>query len=317
MDLNSKSTICALVTTYNHQAFIGQCLDSILSQRTHLPFKIVVSDDCSTDNTQSIIREYAQKYPDRIVPILRNKNIGFHSNFISSLEACQADWVAWVEGDDFWCDTMKISKQMGLIDSDPEAVICFGKANSIDLNRIGFIENKIFGPPDNFIKKTYSRNDLLRSNFVHTSTIVFKKEAINPLPEWYSNWHLGDWTLLLVALKKGHAVFLNEVVSTYRIHTGGMWSSTSFEKKFLQQERLITFLISIEDNLKSIRILNFNLASQKIGLFFIYMTERKYSLAFSKIFDVVANFFQTDWDKQLVINYASKALKLVNFIRKK
>jgi glycosyltransferase involved in cell wall biosynthesis len=76
--MNKKVTIVS--TSYNQEKYISQTLDSIIIQKTNFPFEVIVSDDCSTDKTPEIIREYAEKYPGIIKPIFREKNIGSISN---------------------------------------------------------------------------------------------------------------------------------------------------------------------------------------------------------------------------------------------
>ena len=65
-------SICCL--TYNHAAYIRECLDGFLMQRTDFPVEIIVHDDASTDGTQDILREYQARYPDRFHLILQTEN---------------------------------------------------------------------------------------------------------------------------------------------------------------------------------------------------------------------------------------------------
>jgi glycosyltransferase involved in cell wall biosynthesis len=59
---------------YNHEPFLRQCLDGFVMQKTNFKFEAIVHDDCSTDGSADIIREYADKYPDIIKPIYEKEN---------------------------------------------------------------------------------------------------------------------------------------------------------------------------------------------------------------------------------------------------
>ena len=103
--------------TYNHYNFISQAIDSILQQKTKYEYEIIIGDDYSKDGTQEILKEYKQKYPDIIKLILREKNIGATNNFYDVLLKCKGEYIAILEGDDFWCDENKIQKQLNFLDN--------------------------------------------------------------------------------------------------------------------------------------------------------------------------------------------------------
>src|ERR1035438_6131598 len=78
---NAEPKVGVLMITYNHEKFIAQALESVLMQKTDFPFELVIGDDCSTDGTREIVREYSQKYPEIIRAHLRERNIGAKENF--------------------------------------------------------------------------------------------------------------------------------------------------------------------------------------------------------------------------------------------
>ena len=77
---NKDPYLSVVVITYNHEKYIKKCLDSILEQNIDFPIEIIISDDCSTDNTQRIIKNYHKRYPEIIKPILRSVNVGASKN---------------------------------------------------------------------------------------------------------------------------------------------------------------------------------------------------------------------------------------------
>ena len=85
--------VTVLVTTYNQEKYIAQALDSVLAQKTDFPFEIYVSEDCGTDGTRDILREYARRYPQIIRLNLREKNVGISRNWYEGLCAARGDYV--------------------------------------------------------------------------------------------------------------------------------------------------------------------------------------------------------------------------------
>ena len=83
-------------------------------QKTNFRFEAIVHDDASTDGTATIIKEYAEKYPDIIKPILETENqYSKHDGSLRRIvdEACLGGkYVAWCEGDDYWIDALKLQK---------------------------------------------------------------------------------------------------------------------------------------------------------------------------------------------------------------
>jgi len=101
-------SICTL--TYNHEKFISKAIESALEQKCSYKIEMIISDDCSTDNTVEIIKEYAAKYPGIIKPIFNAKNLGPKKNNVQCLTACTGKYIAGLEGDDYWTDTYKLHK---------------------------------------------------------------------------------------------------------------------------------------------------------------------------------------------------------------
>ena len=90
-----------IMPTYNHERFIAQAIESVLAQQTNFEYRLNIADDCSTDNTQTIIKDYAQKHPDQIRTVLSPHNIGIvHKDRLSIkvLKLCTAKYVALLEG---------------------------------------------------------------------------------------------------------------------------------------------------------------------------------------------------------------------------
>src|SRR4051794_11773039 len=114
--------------TYNHEPFIAQALDSILMQQVSFDHEILIGEDCSTDRTREIVRAYRQRYPDKIRLQLPETNRGMMQNFVAVLAAARGDYVALLEGDDYWTAPDKLARQVAYLDAHPECAICFHDA---------------------------------------------------------------------------------------------------------------------------------------------------------------------------------------------
>lgn len=108
--------VSVLLITYNHEPFIAQAIESVLMQRTSFDYEIVIGEDCSTDNTREVVRSYAQAHPDVIRPLFREHTMGLSANNMTALSVCRGEYVALLEGDDYWISDQKLEKQVALLE---------------------------------------------------------------------------------------------------------------------------------------------------------------------------------------------------------
>src|SRR3954469_6898978 len=117
--------VSIIIVTYNHDKYVIQALESILAQKTTFPFEILISEDCSTDKTREIVMQYAERNPERIRLFLSECNI--NTNFVVSraIAAARGDYLALLDGDDFWISEAKLQQQAEFLDQRPEFSLCF------------------------------------------------------------------------------------------------------------------------------------------------------------------------------------------------
>jgi glycosyltransferase involved in cell wall biosynthesis len=114
--------VSLLIISYNQQDYIGEAISSAVAQ-DYDNLEIIVSDDGSTDDTPSIITEWARRYPSKIIPLLNQQNCGITKNCNRALEESTGEYISLLGGDDVLLTT-KISRQVAWFLSKPDAVLC-------------------------------------------------------------------------------------------------------------------------------------------------------------------------------------------------
>ncbi len=215
-----KPKLSVYCITYNHGPYIAEALESFLAQKTNFEFEIVVGDDASKDHTQEVLKEYQQRYPDKIRLLLNQVNRGAIYNFIDTYDACQGEYLALCEGDDFWIDPLKLQKQVDFMDQHPDFSMCFHNAEA------RYQDNS--APPylinDHTQKKVVTVDDLIGNKetwFMATASIVLRKTFLPKLPAWMPQSKSGDIPLNILMTQRGPAGYMDEVMSVYRKHAGG------------------------------------------------------------------------------------------------
>lgn len=207
--------------TYNHAKYIQQAIESILDQVTSFEFELIISNDCSTDDTDDVIRRTLQNHPkgNRIKYFAHPKNIGMMVNFKYALDQCSGDFVALCEGDDFWTDLYKLQKQVDFLEQNPEFSICFHKVSILENEQI----------TEDIINKNTpeitSIKDLAQKNYMHTPSVVYRNGLIDEFPDYFVKSPIGDYFLHMLNAKKGLIKFINQDMAVYRVHNSSYWSS--------------------------------------------------------------------------------------------
>ncbi|MDB4925229.1 glycosyltransferase family 2 protein [Mucilaginibacter sp.] len=216
-------SVCCI--TYNHKQFIAQSIEGFLMQKTNFPFEIVIGDDCSTDGAADVIKEYKEKYPDKIKLTSGNKNVGAHENMRNIVEACVGKYIALCDGDDFWTDPYKLQKQVDFLEQNPGYVICCHYTRVIDTDY-----NTLHVDP-NPVPLVHTYHDLLtgKQTETKTATVVYRNiPEVNQVfyKPWYFNVFAVDKLLKIFATySTGLKIYvMPEVMSCYRNHVGGIWS---------------------------------------------------------------------------------------------
>lgn len=252
----SDVIVSVCVITYNHCNYIKQCLDGILMQQTNFSFEIIVNDDCSTDGTAEIVKEYESKHPQLFKVTYQTENQyskgvrGMFPRFC--FPRARGKYIALCEGDDYWTDPLKLQKQVDFLEKNKTYSMC-GHNCVIYLESTSIFKNYEIG-----ISGTYTLNDIVTRNvYCPTLSVLFRRSAI--MDEVFSKYKIMvDMSLAYHLLKYGLGYCLSDKMAVYRVHKGGVWSGVSENKQLLFNLNARMSICEVErDDLSSIFLANY------------------------------------------------------------
>ena len=222
--------VSVYVLTYNHGKFLRQCLDGIIEQKTSFAFEIIAVDDCSTDDTRVILKEYADSYPSLFRLVLLDENWYSQKRCKTSriaLPLARGKYLAICEGDDFWTYPLKLQRMADGLECNPE-YSCFFHSFAV--------KNETDNPALTYsprlpAKKDVDFYDILIEPQIQTASCLIRLDSLQPferITEIYEHGHTApntDIILFAILLTKGRIHGIPDKWSVYRIHDKGIWSS--------------------------------------------------------------------------------------------
>lgn len=297
-------SICSI--TYNHAPYIRQCLDGMLMQQTNFAFEIIINDDCSTDGTTEIIREYAEKYPEIIKPIFHEENQyqkgvrGIFAKFV--FPKANGKYIAICEGDDYWTDPLKLQKQVDFLETHPDYSVCFHKCQSYIQaeSKLGEIFPVGFNEPFTFDINYF----LSRCSWItHPLTCLFRRSSINW--ETYNQCKITKDLSLFYFLLKGHkGYFLPNVMAVYRIHSGGVWSKATNDQRIYADLETMKSIHDVENSELSAKMLRLYFESS-LKLAFLIQNYKK----LTPYFKLITPWYGTAFPLKLLIHTIYKSIR--------
>jgi glycosyltransferase involved in cell wall biosynthesis len=202
--------------SYNHERYIEQMLQSLAAQKRNFNLEIIIGDDASTDDTQKIITKFEDSYEGNITTVLRKKNIGAANNVYDVYQRANGRYIAVCEGDDYWSDEHKLQKQFDFMEANLDYSICFHPVEIIDDTVSSGMPASLY--PD--YKEGFTLDKLLETNFIQTNSVMYRSRDYTNLPE---DIMPVDWYMSLLHAKHGKIKYIDNVMSVYRKHHGGIW----------------------------------------------------------------------------------------------
>jgi glycosyltransferase involved in cell wall biosynthesis len=229
--------VSVLVVTYNHEKFIRQALNSVVMQQTAFKFEVLIADDCSTDATAAVVREYETAHANiRLLPT--DDHGGITRNYQRAFAACRGEYVAILEGDDYWICPAKLSLLSTYLDQHPECVFCFHR-----IIRHDEVADKALALPpivNGNKSQTFTARELARRNFIGgLSACFYRRSAIAGLDPGIWKLKFREWPFNIVMAQQGLIGYVPEIMSVYRAHPGGIWSLRPPAEHFRQLSEII------------------------------------------------------------------------------
>jgi glycosyltransferase involved in cell wall biosynthesis len=221
--------LSVLMITYNHERYIAQALDSILMQQVNFDFEVVIGEDRSTDTTREIVSRYKNLYPNKIRLLLHDSNIGMLNNLAQTYAACKGEYIALLEGDDYWTSKNKLQFQVDFLDAHSECSICFHPVSVLSEETTNSTSFPDF--PAHHSKKINTIEDLLSENFIPNCSTVFRNNLITIFPPWFFQLRQGDWSLHILNAEHGTIGYLDSNMAVYRMHPGGVWTKEKWTSR--------------------------------------------------------------------------------------
>jgi glycosyltransferase involved in cell wall biosynthesis len=227
----TNSLVSIAVISYNQESTICECLDSLLSQKCNFQFKIIISDDSSSDNTATICKVYSEKFPEIINLNVNPTNLGLMKNYISTLKRCQSKYIAFCAGDDFWCDTLKLQKQVDFLESNS----AFGVVRTA---------NKIYYQNENryVLDNSYTKEigDILTHSLYgpigSAASVVFKRDLLDNINfnDFFNyKFSVEDYPLHALLASQTKCGYIGDVTCVFRNWDGSLSHPVNTEKKVL------------------------------------------------------------------------------------
>lgn len=218
----ATTRLAILLVTYNHSKYVRRALESILFQDIELDYEIVIADDASTDDTREVIREFLEVNGKTNFRFLDySRNLGITKNYQRSVYACNSEYVAILEGDDYWINTGRLRILLNHLHVHRECV-------GVSSNYFVSIEERAEFYPRVPVRAEWSYIDarmLIRDNVIgNFSTCMYRTKALSNLPPKMFDGESYDWIFNICLMKHGLIGFYNEPLSVYNVHLNGTWS---------------------------------------------------------------------------------------------
>jgi glycosyltransferase involved in cell wall biosynthesis len=211
--IEKKPKVSVCVVTYNQEKYIRQCLQSIVDQKTDFPFEVIVSDDCSTDGTRAIVRDFADTYPELIKPFFHEENMGAYKNYPFVHEQALGEYNAHIDGDDYWLPN-KVALQVQFMENNTDCVAVYSNALVVSE------EDVTIGRFTSNVKEIFDGNYLIEcGNFLCNSSMMYKaslRDKIFPIDRDFI-----DYQVHINLAERGMLGFIEENLVVYRSNSHG------------------------------------------------------------------------------------------------
>ena len=229
-----------VLITYNQAQYIAQALDGVMMQRLNpeVEVRVIVADDASKDDTLAIIRTYEAQSPFPFIYLPQEVNMGHVLNYKRAFAACTGDYVAILEGDDWWCNPYHLQKHLDFLDEHRECVLSANRPCRYYEQTNEFVPS--FYRDEHLPNYAITLEQQIANNCIdNLSTCVMRSSALQAIDSCVYESDLLDWILHVALSERGLLIYHREITSVYRVCNDGIWSSKNAELKRQENIRLL------------------------------------------------------------------------------
>ncbi len=250
-DTPLKPLVAIKCLVFNHEPYLRDCLNGFVMQQTDFPFMAVVHDDASTDHSADIIREYAAKYPDIILPIYETENqYSKHDGSLgrimnAAVDATGAKYIALCEGDDYWTDPRKLQKQVDFLENHKDYGFVGSRYRILQDGQ--FLECETIPAPYKLDGEWELYGDIFESVAIYgpparTCTMMYRNRLLID----YRSVIYGDYLQEAVLASQSKFARLSIETACYRVHSGSLTQSkrmrVNYAEFFVGERRILNQL---------------------------------------------------------------------------
>jgi glycosyltransferase involved in cell wall biosynthesis len=298
MPENKSPFVSIAVCTYNGEKHLIEQLDTLVNQ-SYANKEIIIVDDCSSDGTQNILKQYAGRFP--FIDVHYNEvNLGYAKNFEKAISLCKGDFIALSDQDDIW-DHQKIEMQVSTIGS---YALCYHDSELIEESGISL--NKCISGKFNLYEGKYPQ-PFMFFNCISGHTIMFKKELVKDIIPFHAKY-FHDWWISMIATERGGIKLLPQPLVKYRQH-----SASTTDILGIRTKENIDYTFFNQENIEFIRLLSGkSIYNKKYFLDFLSCFSSDYSvIKKTKLFYLLLSNYK------LIFHMMKKSdFSKLNFIRK-
>ena len=241
-------SICC--STYNHEKYISDAIESFLMQKTNFKFEILIHDDASTDSTPEIIKKYELKYPEIIKPLYQTENQYSKGIKVGQINRARAKgkYIAVCEGDDYWIDPYKLQKQVDYMEAHPGCSLCVHAAY-----RVSPSKKKLVKPIRPSKKSRIFKVEEIISGgggLFATNSNMYRTILVRDMPEFYIKAPVGDYPMAIYLALLGEVYYMDEYMSAYRTNVPNSWTNRTMrdiKKKAEHVKKIVKMLEEIDE----------------------------------------------------------------------
>lgn len=313
-DLPNNITVSVCMIAYNQGSFIEESIKGILMQEADFPIRLVIGEDCSTDETSDICALYAKKHPDKIKLLKTNKNLGIQQNVFRTIEACQdATYIAFCEGDDVWTDINKLKYQVDFLERNEKFL---AHAHNVTKRNLISNEDKDFNIR---VDKEPMSSELFSDRLFHLVSLMVRGEVLRSIPVNQLPSFISCDRFLTMWIGCHGTMFYegSKCFATYHLHQYGASSNSNMAKVREEDLKMLDFFRPYFNN--ELEYKEIRLQAIKSLLFTSLKLNYKFSL---NKFSLLVDFFRlSSIDKSfvwfvLVLVFGSPFYKFYKFLKK-